>query len=94
MRGVVTATGGATFFGRTARLMADAGARSHAEQAVLQIGDFLILLAAALAVVLIVGRVHHDFVARPRRELGGRRAPSPSSCWCCSSPRSRWPCPP
>jgi H+-transporting ATPase len=63
MQGVVTATGAATFFGRTAKLTAGAGARSHAEQAVLRIGDFLIVLAAALAVALIVGRVHYDFVA-------------------------------
>jgi H+-transporting ATPase len=63
MIAVVTATGGSTFFGRTARLVASAGANSHAEQAVLRIGDFLILLATALAVVLISARVHQDIVS-------------------------------
>jgi len=45
MQGVVTAIGNATFFGRTAKLVASAGAKSHSQKAVVQIGDFLILLA-------------------------------------------------
>ena len=53
MQGVVTATGNNTFFGRTAKLVAAAGAKSHSQKAVVQIGDFLILLAGALAVVLV-----------------------------------------
>jgi H+-transporting ATPase len=48
MTGIVTSTGNNTFFGRTAKLVASAGAKSHAEQAVLRIGDFLIILAAIL----------------------------------------------
>jgi H+-transporting ATPase len=62
MTAVVTATGNQTFFGRTAKLVASAGAKSHAQQAVLQIGDFLILLAAALALVLIGFQVWRDVV--------------------------------
>lgn len=63
MTGVVTATGNLTFFGRTAKLVATAGAKSHAEQAVLRIGDLLIVLAAALAAVLVCTQVWHDIVA-------------------------------
>jgi len=63
MSGLVTATGNATFFGRTARLVASAGAKSHAEKAVLQMGDFLIILSAILAVVLVLAQVHRDIVA-------------------------------
>ena len=63
MTAVVTATGNQTFFGRTAKLVASAGAKSHSEKAVLQIGDFLIILAAALAVVLVGFQVYRDVVA-------------------------------
>jgi H+-transporting ATPase len=63
MTGLVTATGNFTFFGRTAKLVASAGATSHAEQAVLRIGDFLIVLAAALAAVLVGTQVWQDIVA-------------------------------
>jgi H+-transporting ATPase len=62
MTGVATATGNSTFFGRTARLVATAGAKSHAERAVLRIGDFLIMLALALAAVLVGTQVWHDIV--------------------------------
>ena len=62
MTAVVTATGNQTFFGRTAKLVAAAGSKSHSEQAVLQIGDFLILLAGALALVLIGFQVYRDVV--------------------------------
>ena len=54
MLALVTATGGDTFFGRTARLVADAGAVSHFQKAVLAIGDYLIYLSLALVAVLIV----------------------------------------
>lgn len=63
MNGVVTATGNNTFFGRTAKLVASAGAKSHAEQAVLKIGDFLIILATVLALILVATNVWRDFVA-------------------------------
>ena len=62
MQGVVTAIGNATFFGRTAKLVASAGAKSHSQKAVVQIGDFLILLAAALAVVLVGAQVYRTMV--------------------------------
>ncbi len=62
MQGVVTAIGNNTFFGRTAKLVASAGAKSHSQKAVVQIGDFLILLAAALAVVLVGVQVYRTMV--------------------------------
>ncbi len=62
MQGVVTAVGNATFFGRTAKLVASAGGMSHSQKAVVQIGDFLILLAAGLAVVLVGVQVYRTMV--------------------------------
>jgi len=54
MTGVVTATGSNTFFGRTAKLVGSAGAVSHSQRAVTQVGDFLLLLALVLAAILVV----------------------------------------
>lgn len=62
MTGVVTKTGNATFFGRTAKLVASAGSVSHSQKAVLQIGDFLILVAFALALVLVGVEVYRKIV--------------------------------
>ncbi|WP_170153321.1 plasma-membrane proton-efflux P-type ATPase [Roseiarcus fermentans] len=62
MQGLVTEIGDNTFFGRTAGLVASAGAQSHSQKAVVQIGDFLILLAAALAVVLVGTQVYRTMV--------------------------------
>ena len=62
MTGVVTATGNSTFFGRTAKLVASAGSASHSQKAVLQIGDFLILVAIALAFVLVGVEVYRRVV--------------------------------
>src|SRR5215475_6733515 len=45
MQGVVIATGAHTFFGRTAKLVAGAGAISHAQRAMFEIGNFLIMVA-------------------------------------------------
>jgi H+-transporting ATPase len=54
MVALVTATGGDTFFGRTARLVQSAGAVSHFQKAVLAIGDYLIYLSLVLVAILIV----------------------------------------
>ena len=62
MTGVVTATGNSTFFGRTAKLVASAGSVSHSQKAVLQIGDFLILVASALALVLVAVEIYRRIV--------------------------------
>lgn len=58
---VVIATGGSTFFGRTAKLVAGAGTISHAQKAMFQIGNFLIIVAVALAAVLVLFEVFHNF---------------------------------
>jgi H+-transporting ATPase len=54
MIALVTATGADTFFGKTAKLVEDAGAVSHFQKAVLAIGDYLIYLSLALVVLLII----------------------------------------
>ncbi|MFW5488027.1 MAG: plasma-membrane proton-efflux P-type ATPase [Desulfovibrio sp.] len=54
MVGLVTATGGETFFGKTARLVSSAKSESHFQKAVIQIGDYLIYLSLGLVATLIV----------------------------------------
>lgn len=63
MQGVVTETGNRTFLGRTAKLVASAGAMSHSQRAVIQIGDFLILSAAFLAAILVGVDVYRELVS-------------------------------
>ncbi|KAA0236548.1 MAG: plasma-membrane proton-efflux P-type ATPase [Actinobacteria bacterium] len=59
---VVIATGQDTFFGRTARLVQEAGNISHFQEALLKVGKFLIALAVLMVVVMFfVGFVvHHN----------------------------------
>ena len=94
MTGVVTATGSQTFFGRTAKLVAARRRQvSHAQKAVLQIGDFLIVRrrgARAPVLVGVAGLSRHR--AWPTTGAGTTRSASCSSCWSCWSPRSRWRC--
>ncbi len=54
MVALVTATGGNTFFARTAKLVETAGAVSHFQKAVMKVGDFLIFIAIGLSIILIV----------------------------------------
>ncbi|MBI1980529.1 MAG: plasma-membrane proton-efflux P-type ATPase [Methylocystis sp.] len=63
MTGVVTATGDRTFFGRTAKLVGAAGAVSHSRRAVTQVGDFLLLLAFLLALVLVGAQLYREVIA-------------------------------
>jgi H+-transporting ATPase len=61
MKAAVTATGMNTYFGRTARLVETAETRSHFQQAVLKIGNFLILVTLGLvALILVVALFRHD----------------------------------
>jgi H+-transporting ATPase len=62
MIGVVIATGARTFFGRTASLVAGAGTVSHAQKAMFEIGDFLMVVAVALALIMVVVRIYRDLV--------------------------------
>jgi H+-transporting ATPase len=50
---LVSATGSKTFFGKTAQLVEEAHTTSHFQQAVLKIGDYLIVIAVALVVLII-----------------------------------------
>ncbi len=50
---VVYATGGKTYFGKTAELVGSAKNTSHFEKAVLRIGNYLIMIAAALVSLII-----------------------------------------
>ena len=50
---LVYATGGKTYFGKTAQLVQEAHTVSHFQKAVLKIGNYLIILAVALVAVII-----------------------------------------
>ena len=63
MQAVITATGGNTFFGRTAQLVAGAGNISHFQQAVLRIGNFLIVIALLLCLILSIVVLYRDHIA-------------------------------
>lgn len=51
---LVYATGGHTFFGKTAALVEEAHTVSHFQRAVLKIGDYLIVIAIALVTLIFV----------------------------------------
>jgi H+-transporting ATPase len=51
---LIYATGAGTYFGKTARLVETAHTVSHFQRAVLKIGDFLIVIAVALVVLILV----------------------------------------
>jgi H+-transporting ATPase len=57
----VSATGPETYFGKTARLVEEAQIVSHFQRAVLKIGDYLIVIAIALVVlILAVALFRHE----------------------------------
>jgi H+-transporting ATPase len=62
MASVVISTGANTFFGRTAKLVAGAGAVCHSQKAMFQIGNFLIILAVVLALIMVAVKVYQDIV--------------------------------
>jgi len=62
MEAVVIATGTNTSFGRTAKLVSGAGAVSHAQKAMFQISNFLIVVAVVLALIMVAVKVYHDIV--------------------------------
>ncbi len=63
MNAVVTATGEYSFFGKTARLVSAAGNVSHFQQTVMRVGNFLIVLALALCVVMSFVVLFRDHAA-------------------------------
>ena len=60
MVAAVSSTGGDTFFGRTASLVAKAGNTSHFQEAVMRIGNFLIAVSVALCIVLSIVVIYRD----------------------------------
>ncbi len=54
MNALVATTGMNTYFGKTAKLVEEAGTRSHFQKAVIKIGDYLIVLAVALVTVIFL----------------------------------------
>lgn len=58
---IVYATGQETYYGKTAELVKSAQTRSHLQRAVIRIADYLLIIAAVLAVVIIgVAMFRHD----------------------------------
>ena len=58
---IVYATGSHTYFGKTAQLVQEAKTVSHFQRAVLKIGDYLIVLAVALVLlIVVVALFRHD----------------------------------
>jgi H+-transporting ATPase len=55
---LVYATGGSTYFGKTAQLVQGAVTVSHFQRAVLKIGNYLIILAVVLVAVIIGFAIH------------------------------------
>jgi H+-transporting ATPase len=53
---MVTATGAATFFGKTTRLLQEKPPRSHFQKAVIRIGNYLIVLAVSLVSLVLPSR--------------------------------------
>ncbi len=61
MDGLVVGTGLNTFFGRTTKLVEEAKSRSHFQQAVIKIGNYLIILAVSLVtLVFILGLIRQE----------------------------------
>ena len=61
MNGVVVATGMGTYFGRTTKLVEEAGPKSHFQKAIVRIGDYLIAIAITLvAITTAVGLVRQQ----------------------------------
>jgi len=61
MNGLVVATGINTFFGKTAKLVAEARTISHFQKAVIKIGNYLIVLAAFMvAIIFMVSVYRHE----------------------------------
>jgi H+-transporting ATPase len=61
MNGLVVATGLNTFFGKTAKLVAEAKTISHFQKAVIKIGNYLIVMAAFMvAIIFMISFYRHE----------------------------------
>jgi H+-transporting ATPase len=90
MVAVVTGTGANTFFGRTAKLVESAGAKSHLQEAVLQVGNFLILTAILLCAILTAVELYWG--ASFLRNRSGPDRCRPGNWRWPSRPRKSWVC--
>lgn len=63
MVGVVTETGMNTFFGRTAKLVDSAHTQSHFQQAIVRIGNFLIMMTMAVCAVIFATDIYRVYFA-------------------------------
>ena len=54
MNAIVFATGMNTYFGKTAKLVSEAKTKSHFQKAVVKIGNFLIMFALFLAIIILM----------------------------------------
>jgi H+-transporting ATPase len=68
---VVTATGAQTYFGKTAQMVEEARTVSHFQRAVLEIGDYLIIIAVSLVVLILLTALfrHEGFLTTLRFAL-------------------------
>jgi H+-transporting ATPase len=60
MDALVVTTGMNTYFGRTTKLVEEAGTQSHFQKAVTKIGDYLIVLAGILVLIIIVVAIFRE----------------------------------
>jgi H+-transporting ATPase len=60
MDALVTITGLNTYFGKTTKLVEEAGTQSHFKKAVTKIGDYLIALAGVLVLIIILVAIFRD----------------------------------
>ena len=72
MTGVVTETGMNTFFGKTAKLVSEAKTKSHFQQAVVRIGDFLIFLTLTICAIILVVSIYRIEYAHVLHESIGQ----------------------
>ncbi len=72
MNGVVTATGMETFFGKTAKLVSEASTRSHFQEALVKIGNFLILTTMAICAVIFLTDLFRMEVVHSAQETFGQ----------------------
>lgn len=71
MNGVVTETGMETFFGKTAKLVDTAHTRSHFQQAICKIGNFLIGITMLVCLIIFLTDVYRIYVEHSTTETIG-----------------------
>lgn len=72
MIGVVTNTGMNTFFGKTAKLVKEAKSKSHFQEAIIKIGNFLILLTLLICAFILVFSLYRIEILHSIQETLGQ----------------------